>query len=57
MSPQAFSLVLECDKSAFRLTLHRQKIHPSVSQPQARVQPGPNGAVKVKEKTASTLHK
>ena len=34
-SPKAF-LLLECDKSAFSLTLHRHKIHHSVStNPQA----------------------
>ena len=55
LSPQAF-LLLEGDKSAFSLTLHRHKIHPSVStHPQARA--GPGGTVKVKEKTAWTLDK
>lgn len=53
-----FFLLLEGDKSAFSLTLHRHKIHPSVSTyPQARVQPGPTRTVKVKEKAASTLRK
>lgn len=56
LSPQAFFLLPECDKSAFSLTLHRHKIHHSVSNhPQARVQPGPSGTDKVKENAASTL--